>query len=249
MSNIADQTLTQSDFWEASWAKHLAQYLANPPRAGMWLRWRLGRAPLDTLEIAGGSCRDSRYLYTNGWAAVGSDFDIKTIAYLKQQFADVGQTLDVADAFQLPYADKQFDLSFHNGFYVLFNDEKTIFELLHEQLRVTKKRLVFFVHNIENKALRHNFHERAQFDPLYNIRFFSRDEIKHLIEESGIPFKSCHIEKFGGPTDAFYAKRIKRIPNPLFPLAKALVPYSYRFLPWRYVERLACIIEIAESES
>jgi len=78
--------LQRQGFWEEAWVRHLEQYLVTPPRAGLWLHSRFRLDGWRVLEIAGGSCRDSRYLAEQGVEAIGSDFDQKTLDYLAQRF-------------------------------------------------------------------------------------------------------------------------------------------------------------------
>ena len=61
--------LVDQGFWEDAWVRHLEQYLSTPPRAGLWLAARFPLAAWRVLELAGGSCRDSRYLAEQGVAA------------------------------------------------------------------------------------------------------------------------------------------------------------------------------------
>jgi len=56
-----------------------------------------------------------------------------------------------------------------------------------------------------------------------------------LARASSSPAK---IEKFGGPVD-----RTLALPGALGRWAAALVPGLYRFVPWRFVERVALVIE------
>ncbi len=51
-----------------------------------------------------------------------------------------------ADAFNLPFKDKEFDISFSQGFFEHFN-KKQIFKLLSEQIRVTKDKIVISIPN------------------------------------------------------------------------------------------------------
>lgn len=225
-------------FWENAWVRHLEQYLATPPRAGMWLAARFPLAGWSVLEIAGGSCRDSRYLADQGVDAMGSDFDQKTLDYLRQRFPNSPLKLMREDALQLSLPDAAVDLSMHNGFWVLIADDAKIVALLREQARVTRRVLVAMVHNADNPRVVSAFARKARTDPLYDIRFFRRTELPALVRAADLHPRAIRIEKFGGPVD-----RMLALPGPLGRWAAALVPCLYRFVPWRFVERVALVIE------
>jgi hypothetical protein len=231
--------LQQQGFWEEAWVRHLEQYLATPPRAGLWLAARFPLAGWRVLEIAGGSCRDSRHLAERGVDAIGSDFDQKTLDYLAQRYPASPLKLAREDASALSLPDRSVDLSMHNGFWVLFPDDARIVALLREQARVTRRVLVALVHNADNPRVLAAFARNAKTDPLYDIRFFSRGTLPALVQAAGLQPKRLTLEKFGGPVD-----RLLALPGPLGRWARGLVPRLYRFLPWRFVERVALVIEL-----
>lgn len=230
------------NWWSDAWVRHLENYLAAPPRAGVWLAARFNLANKRILEIAGGSCRDARYLANKGLDAVGSDFDQKTLDYLAKRFPDSPLRLMREDAAQMSFQDNAFDMTFHNGFWVLFKDNEKLLEFFKEQVRVSRETLVIFVHNQHNAELVSEFAERAKQDPLYDIRFFQRDELRDICAMARIPFKRIGIEKFGGPVDQLYnlLRRLPWLPAALF----RLVPWLYRLQPWSTVERIAVVIEL-----
>jgi len=233
-------------FWEESWMKHIEAYLNATPRAGIFLANYFENIS-SVLEIAGGSCRDSRYLANNGYKATGSDFDEKTLEYLQEKkFPNDKLNYSKEDAFDLTFEENYFDLIFHNGFFVLFNNDSDIIKMLKEQERVSKKYIVIFVHNKENQKLVEIFKNKSEEDDLYKIRFFEKDEIVNIIRKSGIKVKSIKIKKFGGVFDRLYnSKSIKRVfPNILYPFSKFLVPRLYQLQSWKNSERICCIVEL-----
>jgi hypothetical protein len=86
------------------------------------------------------------------------------------------------DAFQFAYESKSFDLTYHNGVWVLFSDEE-IKELAKEQARITKHRIIATVHNAHNQSFQEYFQRMAQTDPLYQIRFFHVAEMKEILSD------------------------------------------------------------------
>jgi len=235
---------TTQKFWEKSWVIHIEEYLNTTPRAGIFIQ-NYFKNVKSILEIAGGSCRDSRYLANYGFDATGSDFDENTLEYLQtERFPNDKLKYSKEDAFSLTFNDNSFDLVFHNGFFIYFDNQKII-NMLKEQARVSKKFIVVFIHNINNKQLIKIFDEKAKEDDLYKIRFFDENELSLIIKKSGIDYKNIKIMKFGGKSDAFYNKKLKNIiPNILYTFRKYLIPKLYQFQKWDNTERICCIIEL-----
>lgn len=234
-----NEQLQRKSFWEDAWTRHIEQYLSTSPRTGFWLEHHFPVRDWRVLEIAGGSCRDSRYLAEQGVDAIGSDFDQKTLDYLIERFPNSPLKLAREDASALSFPDKNLDLTIHNGFWVLFSDDTKIAALLREQARVTRHVLIALVHNAENPRIVAAFANKARIDPLYDIRFFHRAEILDLAKAADLVNHRVRLEKFGGPID-----RLLSLPAGLGFVAKMIVPRLYRFLPWRYVERIALVIEL-----
>ena len=237
--------LQDRKFWEGSWVQHLETYLKAPPRCGIWIRNRFGLSVAPVLEIAGGSCRDSRFLALNGITATGSDFDEKTLDYLREKFADCPLELRQADALAMPFGDKSFGLTFSNGFWVCFADDETLRSLATEQARVTQRWMLILVHNARNRRLVEDFRFKSAEDPLFDIRFFDPDEILALVESFGLGHKSLKVAKFGGIADKLYIKKIRSLPNPLASFAPCLAPRLYSLQRWESTERVACIVELS----
>ena len=235
----------EKKFWQNTWQKHLDEYLKSPPRVGIFIK-NYFKDVKSVLEIAGGSCRDSRYLAYNGYEATGSDFDEKTIKYLqKERFPNDKLKYSIEDAFRLSFKDNSFDLVFHNGFFICFNNNEDIFKMLKEQERVSRKYIVIFVHNVKNQKLKKIFKEKSKYDDLYNIRFFDKNEILQIVKDSKIKYKNIKILKFGGLVDIFYKKRIKKIvPNVMYPFSEFLVPKLCQLQKWEHTERICCVVEL-----
>lgn len=233
------EALQDPGFWEEAWVRHIESYLAAPPRAGYWLHACFPLARWSLLEIAGGSCRDSRYLAELGIDATGSDFDPRTLDYLRRRFPNGRLKLAREDATALSLPDRAVDLSMHNGFWVLFGDDARIVALLREQARVTRRVLVALVHNADNRRVVAAFRRKSAGDPLYDIRFFHRGELTPLVRAAGLAPRALRVEKFGGPVD-----RLLALPGPFGRAARLLVPRLYRWLPWSMTERIALVIEL-----
>lgn len=235
--------LASQAYWQEAWTRHIETYLAAPPGCGYWLATMVPRG-LSVIELAGGSCRDSRYLATRGYDATGTDFDERTLEYLRRRFPGSPLPLLKENAFGLSFSDKSFDVSFSNGFWVCFVDDHQLVSLLREQERITRKYIFVLVHNRENRALIRRFAEKAATDALYEIRFFCREELRQIVDSSGIRYKKITFHKFGGTIDRLYSSTVHRLPNPLTEVAKRIAPSSYRFQSWGCTERIACAINL-----
>lgn len=229
------------DSWNELWSEHAEEYLAAPPRCGYWLAAFFSKR-CKILEIAGGTCRDSRYLSDIGFRAIGLDINQFILDYCRKRFPDSSLRLVRGNAFNLPFPDKSFDITFSNGFWICFDDDVELAALVREQARVTRRFMISFVHNQSNKHLVELFRERSRHDRLYNIRFFTVEELREIIDGSGILYKNLRFYKFGGPVDLFYSNRWPTIWRKIAPL---IVPRLYKFQPWSHTERIACVVELA----
>lgn len=238
---VLNKSIESVEYWSDSWVHHIEKYLAAPPRGGIWLSYYFSNKSLSFLECAGGSCRDSRYLFENGRQSKGTDFDEKTLDYVAKKFANLKFPLRKEDAFALSFDNNSIDVVFHNGFWIYFDDYK-IANLLKEQARVSKKFAVALIHNKHNRGLVTQFKELSIKDDLYKIRFFDIKTLESILKSSGIKFRSVKYEKFGGPIDRLFTLE-KRIPS-LSPLVRWIVPRLYRYQPWNKVERIAMVIEL-----
>ena len=235
------------DFWQNSWKTHLDIYLKANPRTGIFIKSVLGNSINSALEIACGSGRDSRYLAMHGYEIVASDFERNTINYLKKNLPHNNLSYRVADAYDLPFEDDSFDLVFHNGFFICFKDNENIYKLLKEQERVSRRYILFLVHNRLNFNLVEQFRSLSKKDGLYDIRFFEPNELENIIKNSNINYKNISIFKFGGYYDCLYARRLfKYIPNIVYPIRNNIIPNLYKKQNWDQTERIACLVEISK---
>ena len=238
----SNKDFISTDYWTDAWARHIKDYLSAPPRAGIWLEKVFPNKRLSILESAGGSCRDSYYLFQRGYASLGTDFDGKTIEYLKKTHSKSNFVLKREDAFDFSFSDDSFDIVFHNGFWVLFDDNEVIKKSLLEQARVSRKFLVIIAHNHENFRNRMVFEQKSKLDDLYNIRFFHRRELIEIIQSSGLKYKKIRCKKFGSSADQLY--RLEKKFAFFGPLARFIVPMLYPFSKWSDIERVALIVEL-----
>lgn len=231
--------------WTLAWNDKLEEYLCGQPRAGLFID-RLLRSGFDSaLEIACGSARDSLFLREIGKSIVASDSSETVISKLGHRFGGLKNiSFRVEDAKSLSFPSRSFDVSFHNGFYVLFDDDSAIANMLREQHRVTKRHVIFLVHNAHNPRLTRLFERKSRSDALYDIRFFTEEDIETIVLESGVTFRRMRILRFGGPADRFLHARIRGLPNPFRIPARRYLDRLYALTPLRAAERLVCHLEI-----
>jgi len=118
-------------------------------------------------------------------------------------------------------------------------DEKTL-QYIQEE-RFPNERLNY----LKEDAFNLTFKEKSKNDDLYKIRFFDKNEIINIIEDSDIKYKSIKVIKFGGIFDRFYNKRLKKVvPNIFYPFRKSLIPKLYQLQKWKNTERVCCIVEL-----
>jgi len=232
------------DDWYESWKIHLEQYLKAPPRTGIYIHAHFPRIN-SSLEIACGSSRDSIYLAKKQVGATASDYEYRVIDELKKRFIHRKLKYQQADAFELPFNDNAFDMVFHNGFFVLFENNQDIKTMIVEQARVSRKYVLFFVHNKRNRDLVRQFGKLAPNDSIYDIRFFEPNEIERIASEANIDRCSLKILKFGGKCDLLYSKQLKRfILNIAYPWRTVVIPRLYEMQKWEKTERIGCLIEL-----
>ena len=165
--------------WDSKWTAIFDQYQRDL-RHAHYIRSLLEPGEHKVLELGAGSFRDMAALRRMGVDCFGMDFSAESAARAKQAFPEYANCIEQMSAFEMSYPDKSFDVSYHNGFWVLFSDEQ-IEDLAKEQARITKKRMMATVHNGHNTSFVQYFDRKKQDDPLYDIRFFLADELKTLM--------------------------------------------------------------------
>lgn len=170
---------SSADDWDKKWVDIFAHY-QNDIRHAHYIHALLEPDEKEVLEIAAGSFRDIAAL--NRWGRTGSgiDFSEEAVRRAKDQFPEYASRFYQMSAFDLSVTNKAFDVTYHNGFWILFSD-KEILALAKEQARVTRKRMIVTVHNAHNSQFVGYFERMRQSDPLYDIRFFSIEEIIGLM--------------------------------------------------------------------
>ena len=231
-------------FWIDQWQRKLSRYQAAPARTGLFIEHLFTNTVDTVLELGAGSCRDSVHLAKRGYRCMASDFSKETIRSLKSQLAVPGLRFSFDDARNLSFETDEFDLVFHNGLIVCFDNDDDIIAILREQRRVAKSKLLIIAHNGSNRRLVRQFTQLGENDCLYRIRFFTCEEITDLLRRAGVTYRRLRMLKFGGPADALYGDKIKGVPNPFTWAAPSLSPRLYALQPWSRTERIAALVEL-----
>lgn len=168
--------------WDTKWSSIFDHYQQDL-RHAHYIRALLKKDEKSLLEIAAGSFRDMAALRRMGLDCHGMDFSGESVVRAKSAFPSFAGVIQKMSAFEFSYPDNSFDVSYHNGFWVLFSDEQ-IRELAKEQARITRKRMVATVHNAHNAQFVAYFDRLKKTDPLFDVRFFRCEEMVELMQET-----------------------------------------------------------------
>lgn len=232
----------EAGFWDDEWKKWYTRYSTGYPRLAAWLELQGINKEMTALEIGAGSARESRRLALSVKRITSIDFSQDVVSRILSEPMPVNFHCLQMDAFNLKFEDKSFDLTFHKGFWSLFDDEGIV-RLLKEQARVTKRRMIIAVHNKANARMRSRFSTLARSDELYNVRFFDKAELRKLVNEVCGQMVPCHkltLRKFGGANWMFS----KRVPVRFVRARDRVASSLYACLPWARVESIVLDIEL-----
>lgn len=175
------QELRTDRQWDEKW-REIFNHYQDDLRHAYYMRAIFEPSEKKILEIAAGSFRDMGTLNKWGYVCYGVDFSIEAVERAKRQYSEFEDRISFMNGFALDYANNEFDITFHNGLWIYFNDDEIV-QLAREQQRVSRYRMAVTVHNGHNQAFVDYFRMKAETDPLYNIRFFTIDEITHFMSQ------------------------------------------------------------------
>lgn len=175
-----DKSSSSKD-WDDKWSSIFLHY-QHDLRHAYYIHAILNPEERRVLELGAGSFRDMAELRRRGIDCEGMDFSQESVNLAKNKFPEFSKVIHQMSAFEMSFKDGEFDLSYHNGLWVLFEDEQ-IKQLAAEQARVSKYRMVVTVHNAHNAQFVDYFDRLKVNDPLYDIRFFEMDEISELMRQ------------------------------------------------------------------
>ncbi len=238
--------LTRKEEWDKEWQKWYARYSKGFPRIGTWIEINYPLAGLEILEIGAGSARESMYLARRAKSVTCTDFSESVIKSIRSSNPPRNVIATPKDAFQLGFPSQSFDITFHKGFWILFEDQD-IARLFREQLRVTTGLLLALVHNSRNKHMVEDFACRGQEDPLFQVRFFDPAVLSSFLlkEMSAAGYSGkIRVRKFGGVNWLFKY----RLPSILSSIRNRLASMLYQLLPWSHVESIVIEIRLTKSQ-
>jgi len=178
--NKVEIGITERTEWDREWQINFDHYQQDL-RHAYYIRAILNENEKKIIELAAGSFRDTGKLNRMGFECYACDYSPQAVHSAKKQFPTIESKISEQDAFKTNFIDKEFDFSFHNGFWGYFLDEEII-QLAKEQARITKYRMAATVHNASNKQFVEYFERLKINDPLYKIRFFEVEEVTELMK-------------------------------------------------------------------
>jgi SAM-dependent methyltransferase len=230
--NSEPNMLRSPEEWNSQWEKWFNRYSQGNPRLGKWLASKYNISKATILEIGAGSGRESRFLSQRAKSVTCADFAPLAVRLLADSNLPPNMNAVEADAYNLPFSDKLFDLTFHKGFWILFDNNEKVEHLLREQLRVTRNVVSAIVQNSLNLKQVSKANAMAQNDSLFCFRFFRPNELEQLawkvVSECGINAK-IRILKYGSPS-------LSRALIPFGALGDSLASKFYTYLPWSLIE-------------
>ena len=231
--------MRSSNSWDDIWVSVFDRYQQDL-RNAYYLRAFLKHDESQVLELGAGSFRDMIELNRKGVNCSGVDFSDESIERAKSLFNEYSNLIHKMDIFNLNFDEKAFDVTFHNGLIGLFEYEK-MEQLLKEQARVTKKRMIVTVHNAHNENFKAYFEEKKKTDPLYDIRFFYKDEMEKLMKKHCVDVTIIPVGKAKKSYEDFLIKI--GLGHPM------LLRFLFKISGHRLIhksERLMCIGTLAE---
>jgi hypothetical protein len=225
--------LTSREWWSQAWHYHHRAYVARTSLQAYYLNCILPRHTQVLLELGAGSFRDTAQLNQWGYTCYGTDFSPDAVMLGRQTFPQYAHRFVVADSTRLPFKEKTCDVCFHNGLFVYFEEDAIIREILSEQVRISRVGIVCTVHNALNARLLQRFEMLAKDDPLYEIRFFTPDELVSLLT----PYCSAvSVYPYGN----LFCNRLAKYSRNRH-LVRLFYRLTYRHWDWTKCERIMAV--------
>ena len=194
-ATIMRNLINTSKQWDSIASRHIEAFFTLYPKFGAKIKEILEKyeiKPRRILEIAAFSAKDSRYLASAFPACEFYAIDFSQEA--TRRATKVNTELEVknlhilrANAFNLPFKDSSFDISFHSGFYTYVRDNSDLSKLFEEQKRVTKNLIVISGYNKYTPyALLYWYLANIKRDPWYKIRRYSVKELNAIFANEKI---------------------------------------------------------------
>lgn len=191
MSKLSE--LQSIDYWDNKWGSIFDKYQKDL-RHGHYVASLLDLKIKSVLEIGAGSFRDISFLGTLGFNIGAFDFSKSSCELAKSLYPQFSDFFWCGDAFNIDLPNEAYDSSFSNGFVGCFENPQII-ELVKEQMRVTKNKLIVTLHNGHNQKFVNYFEDKKKTDDLFSVRFFNIDELKEIFDIFNKPYKVYPVGK------------------------------------------------------
>ncbi|MEI2454062.1 hypothetical protein ABU614_11710 [Lysobacter firmicutimachus] len=176
----------KSHHWDALFDSNIELYRgARPKRAERVLEFLrdIDLMPASVLEMGAFSGKDIRYLSEKLPQTLCCSLDKERGVF--DRAASAATSCVVADAFHMPFRDSAFEITFHSGLIVVFDDRQSA-KIVEEQLRVTSGYAFVFAHN------RWNFIDvlvsaakRLRGNSLFRYRRFTKGLLRGMVPDNG----------------------------------------------------------------
>jgi hypothetical protein len=173
--------------WGFLFDQNIDGYRASRPKRGEYIIRILGdmgvSAPRSILEIGAFSGKDIRYLAREIPDAFCCSTDLEPRVFDDE--AKAATSCVVANAFAMPFCDQAYEISFHSGLIICF-DEVNASRIIEEQLRVTSRYAIVFGHNRWNFIdVFVSFMKRGRGNSLFRYRRFTKAIFRRISPRSG----------------------------------------------------------------
>lgn len=181
--------------WDALFDANMALYRgARPKRAQYVLDFLVssGLSPASILEMGAFSGKDIRYLAEKIPDALCCGLDKERGVF--DALASRTTSCVVADAFHMPFRDRAFDISFHSGLIIVFDDLRSA-DIIREQLRVTSGYAFVFGHNRWNMVdILVAMGKRLRGNSLFRYRRFSKGLLRTMAPEGSTVVRIEYVD-------------------------------------------------------
>ncbi|WP_275627631.1 class I SAM-dependent methyltransferase [Pseudomonas sp. 273] len=178
--------------WEKLYLDNVSTYKKGRPKRAEFIISHLKQINLldeieSFLEEGAFSAKDLSYLAKNLSKKIFVATDLNELSMVNRKTENILNC--AADAFNLPFRDRHFGVTFHSGLIIYFNNSDAI-KIIQEQTRVTKSIAYIFAHN------KHNYLDTLisngkciMGNRLFSFRRYSKGELIEIGTAIGCPFE------------------------------------------------------------
>lgn len=209
--------------WDSLFDENIGRYRRARPKRAQYLLGFLDSIryrPERILEMGAFSGKDISYLSERIGQALCCSLD-KERAVFDSDAARTASCI-VADAFRMPFRDGAFDLTFHSGLIVVFDDQQSA-QIIREQVRITSGYAVVFGHNRWNLLdVMISMFKRVRGDSLFRYRRFTKGLLRGMVPEGAsivaieyVDNMLINVFRRRAPNLAGVVEKVARLADPL----------------------------------